>query len=741
MTAVAFVVFVAAAGVSSSGGAQTGGAKLTVDSSSALVEFFGDPLSVSPKTHPPHGKKIDYSSAAVKSERARLSAIRNDFKRWLQQGAPRAKVTNEFDTAFNGVGVALNGTPLDALRSGPHVKSVELEAVFGLAAHDDPDLGLVHANEAWTAVGGEANAGAGVKVAVIDSGIDVTHPCFDDTGYPAQTQIGDPDLTNNKVIAARVFDNKLNQNGFGAEAVESHGTHVAGTVACNAHTPASVNGVDIPYDPSGVAPRALLGNYNVFPGDIVDAKSEAILQALETAYEDGFDVANMSLGDKRNFGGSVGLARAVDNIDKANMVVAISAGNEGPGLFTVGYPGAAQRALTAGASTVGHSIVNHVEVAGVDYEMVVGEFGALDADLTAPLHVVPDPASGFPHGLNLACDDSPPLPSLTGEIALLGRGTCDFTVKMRNAQNAGAVAVIMVNREAGAPFVMSHNDLEPKPTIPGVMVSLADGAAIDDHNGENATLKALGTYTTNPADTNRMASFSSQGPTQQDLLVKPDVVAPGADVLSSLTAASCKTPPCWGFLGGTSMAAPHLAGAAAVVRGAHPDWDAVSVRSAIVNTAQQGVLRDPETDTVTDNALIVGHGLLDVAAAVGGVAGLDPVSTSFGGISTGSANTKSSKVVVTNLGATTRTFTASVADTGADGVTFATGGGSFTLAPGASQSIAVSVASARGTVDGPRQAVLRLTSGGVEVAHSVLFVFMGEGDRAPGPHLGNRNKD
>ena len=711
-----------------------------IDASSAIVELVGDPLTTAAKTHPVHGKKLDFSNATVRSERARLTAQHNDFKQWLQKNAPKAVVTNDFDVALNALSVSLNGASLDLLRSAPMVKNAEYEGLFEPLAHDDPDLGLIFANEAWGAVGGDANAGAGVKVAIIDTGIDATHPCFDDSGYAAQNQLGDTSLTNNKVIAAKVFANKTKKLGVTAAPIESHGTHVAGTVACNAHTPANVNGVAIPYDPSGVAPRALLGNYNVFPGTIVDAKSEDILDALESAYEDGFDVANMSLGDKRNFGGSVMLSHAVDNMDKGNMVVAVAAGNEGPGYFTVGYPGAAARALTAGASTVGHAIVNELAIGGASYQMVVGGFGPIAADITAPLRVLPDPNSGFDHDLNLACNDSPPLGDLTGLIALIGRGVCTFSEKIRNVQNAGATAAVVVNREPGY-LTMGSDGTADQPTIPAVLVSLADGALIDDHDGEPATLKALGVYTTQPELTNRMAGFSSQGPTQQDLLVKPDVVAPGADVLSSFPAAFCVTPPCWAIIGGTSMATPHLAGAAAVVRAAHPDWDAALVRSAIVNTAQQNVLRDSETDVVTTDALKVGAGLLDLFSAVTAVAGVDPVSTSFANVSSGAGATKKSTVVVSNLTGTTRTYTATVADDGTDGVTFSTDGGTFTLGPGQSRAITVSAAMAKGAADGPRQVFLRLTSGGAEVAHSVLFVFIGEGDRAPGPHLGNRNKD
>jgi minor extracellular serine protease Vpr len=715
----------------------------TIDSGSAIVQLSGAPLATSPKTRPAKAHKIDFANAAVKAERVALKAVRDDFRRWLKANAPNARITSEMDIAVHAVGVALNGTTLATLRTAPMVRYVELQGIFRSAAHDDPDLSLIHANEAWTAVGGAANAGAGVKVAVIDSGIDATHPCFDDTGYAAQTQLGDTTLTNNKVIVAKVFHNNAKKFGFDASAVDSHGTHVAGTIACNAHTPAVINGVDIPYDPSGVAPRALLGNYNVFPGDTGSARSEDILDALDEAYEDGFDVANMSLGGARNDGGGAFLLdNAIDNLDRANMVVAVAAGNEGPGYFTVHYPGAAPRALTAGASVVGHSIINLVTVDGTDYEAVVGDFGSITSDVTGPLAVIPG-ASAYPHHLSLACDGPfeslPAGTDLTGEIALLGRGDCDFTVKVRNAQNAGAVGVIMVDRVPGeAPFVMSHNGLEAKPTIPAVMVSLEDGAIIDDHDGDSSTIHALGVYVTKPEDTNLMAGFSSWGPTHGDLLIKPDVVAPGADVISSFPQHHCNPLPpegCWSFLGGTSMATPHLAGTAAVVRGAHPNWTAAQVRSAVVNTAQEGLLRHPETGAVTDDAQIVGAGLVDVAASVDAVAGLDPVSTSFGNVSSGSGGSRSASVVITNISSATKTFTVSVTDNSTDGVQFGTNGGSVTLAAGASATFKVSAVASKGAADGHKQATLRVSVGGTEVAHAMLYVLIGEGERAPGRHM------
>ena len=143
-----------------------------------------------------------------------------------------------------------------------------------------------------------------------------------------------------KVIVAKVFNNKLNQNGFDAlpiADVGSHGTHVAGTVAGVTGKTAVVSGVEID-DMSGIAPGRWLGNYNVFPGDVEDARSEDILNAVEAAVNDGMDVLNLSLGGGYH-GNNDLLAKGLDNAVAAGVIVVTSAGNEGPGGFTIGSPG------------------------------------------------------------------------------------------------------------------------------------------------------------------------------------------------------------------------------------------------------------------------------------------------------------------------------------------------------------------------------------------------------------------
>lgn len=402
VTAIAIMAIATPAGATGKGGNSDGVpvVKPTTDTSTALVQLKGDSLATYVKTKPAQGKKIDLKSNTVKSYRAQLSALRNNFKSWLRANAPRVNVTGEFDLSLNAIAVQLNGTPLNVLAKAPMVNRVEYQGLYYPTA-DDPDLGIIRATQAWALNGGAPNAGAGIKVAIVDSGIDFTHPCFSDAGYATQTQLGDNRFTNNKVIVAKVFINKLNQGNYTAQAIDSHGTHVAGTVACNYDTPATASGVAIPYGISGVAPKALLGNYNVFPGTVENARSEDILNALDAAYTDGFDVANMSLG-----GGSHGvqdlLTVAVDNLDKANMVVAVAAGNDGPGYFTISSPGMAARALTAGASSVGHKVEYSVTIENADMPdpqpdqttnliAIRGDFGT-DTP-SAPLHVLIDVAS------------------------------------------------------------------------------------------------------------------------------------------------------------------------------------------------------------------------------------------------------------------------------------------------------------------------------------------------------------
>ncbi|MEO6123279.1 MAG: S8 family serine peptidase, partial [Ilumatobacteraceae bacterium] len=478
----------------------------TVDSSSALVVLTGEPVATAKNMTRGNGTRVNLNGAATKSYRAKLSSQRNAFRKWLQINAPTAQITGQFDIALNAVAVNLNGTSLDTIRRSPQVVSADFQGLY-YPTDTDPDLALINAVTAW-GTGGEANAGSGVQVAIIDSGIEATHTCFDDMG----DNTPDDPLTNNKVIVAKVFYNKAKVAGLTAAAVGTHGTHVAGTVACDFGTPAVVDGVRISHTISGVAPAAQLGNYNVFPGEVANARSEDILNALEAAFSDGMDVANMSLG-----GGAHGardlLTVAVDNLDLAGMVVAVSAGNEGPGFGTLGSPGSAERALTAGAATVPHIVTRTITfgAGGVAYA-TPGEFGAITTGPLGTVAIIDGVGpSGIPllAGLSMACTpaDVAEAPD-PDSVAVVARGVCTFSEKIHSAVAQGYAAVIVVNR-AESTLAMAGDGtpipavMVPVSALPGLKLAAGSTVSITDPLYINP-------YPLAPAG--QMADFSSEGP-------------------------------------------------------------------------------------------------------------------------------------------------------------------------------------------------------------------------------------
>ncbi len=692
---------------SASGGQQ--------DTSVALVQLTSEPVSTAASVDRGNGQRVNLNGAKTKSYRAQLSAQRNDFKQWLRKNAPKAKITGSFDIAVNAVVVQLNGTSLDVLRKAPMVTSAQYEGLYTKtqATTVDPVLALINAGYTLNE-GGHAGAGADIMVAVIDSGIDQDHPCFN--GDEVDGNDGDNnEFTNEKVVQAKVFYNKAANLGLTPEAVDSHGTHVAGTIACEFGTPANVDGVPIDFPISGVAPAALLGNYNVFPGDVASARSEDILNALEAAFADGMHVANMSLGGPAQ-GNQDLLTIAVNNLDRAGMVIAVSAGNEGPGFSTVGSPGSAERALTAGASSVPHqvarTITNNLDPS-VSTTAVVGDYGQDLAGLTGVIDIVE--AAGVTTAatfadISLACSPIPAAPLLPDPadkpIAVIARNTCDFSVKLRNVQAAGYGGAIVVNRVNGA-FVMGGSGPD-QPTIPAAMIGI-DGISVVLPPAASVTLNAPEYF--NPfGPANQMADFSSQGPTDVDRRIKPDVVAPGVNVLSSVPGGG------FAFFNGTSMASPHLAGAAAVVLGVHTGWTAAQVRSAIVNTANDtaGVLSSfpfvPLPQVADPN--LTGAGLLDLEAAVGARVLLDRVSVSFGQVPKGAG-----KTLTQSVGITPGTVTdVDVVD--------ASGSATFSAVFSGS-TITVTAVTAKQATPGPSWATVVLTDATGEAAHFRVFLLVG----------------
>ncbi|HEX5827981.1 MAG TPA: S8 family serine peptidase [Candidatus Limnocylindrales bacterium] len=632
------------------------------DKSSAIVVFKALPLATYDgrlkgyeKTRPAAGKLLNANSATAKKYLGYLKTQHSAYATWLRANAPGAKITSHLYASLNAVAVKLNGTSLSKLKANSAVSVVEYTTLYRPTMSESHKL--INAHEAWMAAGGRTDAGRGIKIGIIDSGIDVDHPFFDPAGFSYPTGFPKCDARNRsggscehvtpKVIVAKVFNNKLNQSGFDADPVAGlgdHGTHVAGTAAGVTGKTAIVQGVEID-DMSGVAPGAWLGNYNVFPGDVVSARSEDILNAVEAAVLDGMDVINLSLGGGYR-GNNDLLAKGLDTAVAAGVVVVSTGGNEGPGGFTIGSPGRARNIITVGASTNQHFVGQPITYSGPNgsgtARAATGDFDPLPAGTFGLFDAASNGCTSVPAGA-------------AGKLVLIDRGVCAFSVKVANAKAAGAAGVIIVNNVAGDPTAAGRTaGLDDD--IPAVMISKEDGAALRASGATSVSVAAdFAEFVTDNGDI--LAGFSSQGPTFVDYAVKPDVTSVGVNVLSSVvcSGSACGDDGDWAFYNGTSMAAPHIAGSAAVLLDLDPSLTPAQVKSAIVNTA------DPVVTNAFDASLIVGPqlqgaGRQDLGEAMDATVAFAPVSASFGRIPASRTRSTPLAITVRNLTGTARTF-------------------------------------------------------------------------------------
>lgn len=580
---------------------------------------------------PQGGKRIDMASAQAQRYADHLE------ERQLQHEAEMARVLghaprirHRMQHAINAVVAELSQGEAARVASLPEVAFVEEYREYEL----DTDVGprLIGAELLWngTAVGGmPAVQGEGMVVGIIDSGINFGSPSFAAVdpvdGYRHVNPLGagrylgtcaaggvDAGRCNDKLIGGYDFVCGVRPDpskpdticsltslyreepGFGDTG--SHGTHVASTTAGNKRN-ASFRGT--PVRISGVAPRANIVAYDVCYTEVATERglcpNVATLAAVNQAVADGVvDVINYSIsGGTQPWSEAVSLAflNAVD----AGIYVATSAGNSGPGPFTLGH----LEPWTGATAASQHGR------AGFGYLLRVSGPGTVPAALQAvPLTegsggvafsatLPPATPLRVSAGINAADDGCVAFPAnaFRDAIAVIRRGTCAFSVKVNNAAAAGARAVVLANNQAG---VVSPS--VPGTTIPVFSVTQADGNAIRDFAAANGNTTTAGIAWPAVPLSNKpdvLAAFSSRGPAGMLDLVKPDVTAPGVSVLAAVsgnTLTGFET--AIGLMSGTSMASPHHAGAAALVRQARPGWSVPEVKSALVMTAVQEVFKE-----------------------------------------------------------------------------------------------------------------------------------------------------
>ena len=630
----------------------------------------------------------------------------------------RIPVTGTVQTLANAVFVDAEADQVPLLQGLPGVKAVVRLSVRH--PHLDRAAGLINAPAAWNALGGIPNAGLGMKIGILDTGIDQNHPGFNDPSLPAQPRIcvgSDCAFTNNKVIVARSYVRILGAGTGPNPAANSrpddfsprdrvgHGTAVAMVAAGNTNT--GPNGTI-----TGIAPKAYLGNYKVYGTNGVNpgVSDDVLIMAMEDAFNDGMDVVNLSSGSYA-FAGALDsgavcgnpagipcdlLAQTFDTAVRNGLVIVVSAGNEGdtgqqtPTLATVNSPSTAPGAISVAASTNSHTFLNGIFVSGdsvpANLIAIAAEFGDGPIPATPLTATLKDAATV---GGAQACS-ALPAQSLAGTIAIIVRSSnCTFKTKIQNAQGAGAVAVIFT--------LLNSTDSLLVPgglsgtTIPSVLIGQQQGQALRQFVLTNPTATAtldLAYLVAQDSTPDQIPTFSSRGPAFNGGVIKPELTAVGTDVYMAAEkvdpSGDLYSPNGYTASSGTSFSSPMIAGAAALVKQKHPGWNPVQIKSALVNTAVANILTD---NGKAASVGAQGSGKLDVAAAINSTVTFSPPTVFFGALSTANPP-KAMAVQVTNNGTTTVNLTASAP------APLVITSGSLTLQPNQTASVALSLPAA-----------------------------------------------
>ena len=676
--------------------------------------------------------------------------------------------------ALNGIAVAIDPRSIrDILKIQGVRRVLPIVAEQPTNSTSVPFLGTpnVWANTIGLPAGAD---GTGIRIGVIDTGLDYMHADFGGTGLLADYQAESTDTANfttagtatagsfptAKVVGGVDFagDAYTGSNVPLADAnpmdCNGHGSHVAGSAAGFGVTAAGATFTG-PYDANastysplrigpGTAPQARLYGLRVFGcAGSTGLTTLAIDWAMDPNNDDDLsdhlDVINMSLGSAF---GSVASSTAIsaDNAALAGVIVVTSAGNSGDTFFISGSPGSGSRVIAtaasvdSGVSVVSVQVNSPGSIAG-NYLGGSASFGPAPSGQTADAVIAVDPttpAATCGADPNDGCCALTNAAAMSGKICVVNRGTCGFVVKAANCQAAGAIGVIVVNNAPGSPPPgMAGTD--PSIVIPSELVTLADGTLIK--NTINSTPPVNVTLVgQNGADT--MASFSSRGPRRifgSPLRLKPDIAAPGLNITSVQTGHTCLVAAgCTGVadpsgfqagsqpltISGTSMASPHMAGIMALLRQLKPDWTVEELKALAMNYAIHDTTLFPGGTPPRFGPSRVGAGRVDPPkAAVGNVIAMNAedvglVSVTFNPEVVGVV-TQVKKVRIINKGLTSETFDLAFDNVvNAPGVSFSLpGGSSVTVPAGDAVEIDVQMSADTAQMDHARDPALFATQG------------------------------
>jgi subtilisin family serine protease len=570
-----------------------------------LVQLTGDPLATYtgtvagiPATKPADGAKLDTRSWNYKAYRGHLQAKRAETLR--AAGIDEAKKVRDYGVTFNGFAASLTATEAAKLRGTAGVANVFKNRILKSQTVRTPTfLGLAGGNGVWNRqFGGETHAGEGMIIGVIDSGFWPENPSFaalpeprpdaDDIAakWNGECVAGEeePVFCTNKVIGARYYNQGGAGNNFPGEYFSprdrnGHGSHTASTAA-GVRTAASVAGSPLG-EISGMAPAARLAVYKVLwhqASGTASGSGVDIVSAIDDAVADGVDVINYSIGDDTDELQAEDVAFL--NAAAAGVFIAVSAGNAGPGAGTVDNAFPWQTTVGAGTHDVKYA-KSAVLGNGASYEGV----GVGPALPSAPL--VDSATAALPGGnvteATLCFIGALDPAKVTGKTVLCQRGVNARVDKSAAVKQAGGVGMILFNPGPNSFNAETHS-------VPTVHVGPPEGAAIKAYIAGTAAPTASLTVTTlKQQRAPGVTPFSSVGPSQSsggDLL-KPDILAPGVDVAAAVTPVANPANSFHDLKSGTSMASPHIAGIAALLKSRNPTWTPAMVKSALMTTAGQ----------------------------------------------------------------------------------------------------------------------------------------------------------
>jgi minor extracellular serine protease Vpr len=674
------------------------------------------------------------SAAEVQADRGRklTSAEKDQIKAQLKgaQDGLRSRIEGaggtvlaQFQSALNGIKVSIAKNRLGDLQGLPGVTRIlSVGQVYPDNATSVPYIG---APQVWN-VGPAPNLrGEGIKIGVIDTGIDYTHANFAGPGTVAAytaANLADT-LPANPLLfgpgAPRVkggFDLVGDAYNAGAPAgspaltphpdpnpldCNGHGSHTAGTAAGSGVTGAGATYAG-PYNSSiytpgafrigpGVAPKADIYSYRVFG---CTGSTNVTVDAIDMAFDDGMDVVNMSLGS--SFGtNDAASAVASTNAAKAGMIVVASAGNSGPNQYITGSPAAGSGAISVAANDSNQTF------GGLTLSFPGGPITAINANgwpvangTSYTIKVIQDNPGTLTRNEALGCRVADFGALAPNTMAVVVRGTCARVAKAIFGQQAGAAAVAMINTDSGLPPFEGPITVNPDDGVPftvtipfvGVRGVLGPAATADPDllvAADNQLVTLTNTSITN-GNFSGLASFTSGGPRNGDSWLKPDITAPGVSIISTGNGTGNQ-----GMVNsGTSMASPHVAGVAALVRQAHPSWSVENIKAAIVNTGNPAAIGGT-TPYRTSRA---GTGLVQplpaVKTAVVAIGDTGTATLNYGFEELNADFVKTKQIKLYNLGSSPATF--NIAQTNASGSPHAvTVDGSVTIPAGGQRPVNV----------------------------------------------------